>query len=141
LNIAASEYSSLCACGNEYKEHVYKQEIDNQASLLIKGTYPISDNFNVYALAGITNSDYSLETKNHHTVVEGNSTVTTVMFQDTGKHSENGFTYGLGINYQISKEFSAFIDYQVLPELAVSTLDSSRWQSASIGINYTFNVY
>ncbi|MCJ8294627.1 MAG: porin family protein [Colwellia sp.] len=138
LNIGTSEYSSLCACGDEYKEHVYKQKVDNQASLFVKGEYPISNDFSVYALAGITNSSYSLETKNNYTIVEGNSSVTSLMFTDTGKHSESGFTYGIGINYQLSKKISAFFDYQVLPDLAVKTLDSSSWKSANIGINYTF---
>ena len=138
FNIGTSKHSSLCACGDEYKEHIYKQEIDNQASLFVKGTYPIYNDFSVYALAGITNSSYSLETKNHYTVVEGNSTVTSVMFKNTGSQSESGFTYGLGINYQISKKLSVFLDYQVLPNLAVSTLDSSSWKSASIGVNYSF---
>jgi len=138
LNIGNSDYSSLCACGDEYKDHVYKQEIDNQASLFIKGSYPISNDFSVYALAGITNSSYSLETKNHHSVTDGNKTTTKVTFKDMGTNSESGFTYGLGINYQISKKFSGFLDYKILPDLAVSTLDSSSWKSASIGVNYTF---
>jgi opacity protein-like surface antigen len=138
LNIGTSEYSSLCVCGEEHKDHVYKQEIDNQASLFVKGSYPIYNNFSVYALAGITNSSYRLETKNYSTAVEGNTTVTTVMFKDMGNKSESGFTYGVGINYQISKEFSAFLDYQLLPDLSDPTLDSSSWKSASIGVNYSF---
>ena len=138
LNIGISDYSSLCPCGDEYKEHVYKQEVDNQASLFIKGTYPFSDDFSVYALAGITKNSYNLETKSHYTVVEENSSVTTVILHDTGKHSESGFTYGVGINYQISKAFSAFLDYQILPDLTVSSLEASNWESASIGVNYTF---
>ena len=138
LNMGTSEYSSLCACGDEDMDHVYKQEIDNQASIFIKGSYPIYNDFSAYALAGITNSSYSLETKNHHTVVNGNRTTTKLTFKDTGTHTESGFTYGLGINYQISKKISIFLDYQILPDLAVSTLESSSWKSASIGVNYTF---
>lgn len=138
LNIGVSDYSSSCPCGDEYKEHVYKQDIDNQGSLFIKGSYPLYNDFSIYALVGYTKSSYNLETKNHFTVVEGNSSITTVMFEDTGNHSENGFTYGVGLNYQITKTFSAFLDYQVLPDLTVDILDSSSWKSASIGINYTF---
>jgi opacity protein-like surface antigen len=138
LNIGVSEYSSLCPCGEGNGDYVYKQEIDNQGSLFIKGTYPILNDFSIYALAGVIKTSYSLEIQNQYTIVEGNTTVSEITFQDTGDHSESGFTYGVGINYQISKKLSAFLDYQVLPNIAVSTLDSSSWKSVSIGVNYTF---
>ncbi|MBU2892235.1 porin family protein [Colwellia sp. D2M02] len=138
LNMGVSEYSALCPCGEEDGYYVYKQKIDNQGSLLIKGTYPILNDFSIYALAGVIKTSYSLETQSQYKIVEENTTVSEIRFQDTRDHSESGFTYGVGINYQISKKFSAFLDYQVLPDLAVSTLDSSNWNSASIGVNYTF---
>jgi len=138
LHKGISEYSSLCPCGEENGYYVYKQEIDNQGSLYLKGAYPLFDDFSIYALAGVSRTSYSLETQNQYTIVEGSTTTIAITFQDTGNHSERGFTYGAGINYQISKKFSAFLDYQVLPDLSVSTLDSSSWKSASIGVNYTF---
>ncbi|TPH14051.1 porin family protein [Litorilituus lipolyticus] len=138
LNIGTSEYSSVCACGEENIEHVYKQEIDNQASIFIKGLYPINNDFSVYALAGITNSSYNLNTKSFRSVVDGDRTITQVKLKDTETHSDNGFTYGLGINYKISEKFSIFLDYQILPDLVVSTLGSSSWKSANIGVNYNF---
>ncbi|WP_157828047.1 autotransporter outer membrane beta-barrel domain-containing protein [Paraglaciecola sp. MB-3u-78] len=54
------------------------------------------------------------------------------------KHSENGFTYGTGLNYQITEAFTLFIDYQVLPELSIGIDDSSSWKSTNLGVTYTF---
>jgi hypothetical protein len=81
-------------------------------------SYPICNDFSIYALAGITSCSYSLETKNQHTITDGNKATTKVTFKGTGTHSE------------------VFLDYKILPDLAVSTLDSSSWKSASIGVNY-----
>ncbi|MCJ8294701.1 MAG: porin family protein [Colwellia sp.] len=130
VNIGTTGYSHQILSDQEYKE-----DIDTQASLLIKASYPISNGFSIYALAGMSKSKYEITTTSHHTDIDGNTTQT---YPHLIKASESGFNYGVGLNYKISEEFSLFVDYQVLPELSIVSGDSSNWNSINIGVNYSF---
>jgi opacity protein-like surface antigen len=120
---------------NGASDDQYKEDIDTQASLFIKASYPIFNSFGIYALAGLTKSEYEITTSRSATDLEGNTTTT---YPHIIKHSENGFTYGIGLNYQITEAFTLFIDYQVLPELSIGTDGSSSWKSTNLGVTYTF---
>ncbi|MCJ8297113.1 MAG: porin family protein [Colwellia sp.] len=130
MNIGTSGYSHSRSSDQEYKE-----DIDIQASLFIKGSYPISNTFSIFALAGVSKSKYEITTTRHHTDIDGNYTQ---IYPHIIKHSESGFNYGVGLNYQISEAFSLYIDYQVLPDLVISSRDLSSWNSTNIGGSYTF---
>ena len=130
FNIGTSGYSNKYSPDQEYKE-----DIDTQASLFIKGSYPISNTFSIFALAGVTKSKYEITTTAHHTDIDGNYTQVYPSFITC---SESGFNYGVGLNYKISEAFSLFIDYQVLPDLTIVSGVSSSWNSTNIGVNYSF---
>lgn len=134
FNAGTSGYSSSFN-GYGSSDDVYKEDIDTQASLFIRATYPIFNSFNIYALAGATKSNYEITTSSIDIDLEGNSTTT---YPHIIKHSESGFTYGIGLNYQITEAFTLFIDYQVLPELAISSDSGNSWKSTSLGINFAF---
>ena len=113
----------------------YKEDIDNQASFFIKASYPIISSFNVYALAGMTKSKYEITTTLSQIDIEGNTTTT---YPHMIKKSESGFSYGVGLSYQVYEYFYLFIDYQVLPELEIVSGGSLGWKSSSFGVNYAF---
>ncbi|MCP4325600.1 MAG: porin family protein [Alteromonadales bacterium] len=96
FNTGTSGYSSYPFSVDGLSDAEYKEEIDTQASLFIKGSYPISNSFNIYALAGLTKSKYEITTTNNYTDLEGNTTVT---YPSLINFSESGFSYGLGLNY------------------------------------------
>lgn len=112
----------------------YKEDIDTQASLFIKASYPVFNSIGLYVLAGVTKSKYEITTNSFHTDIEGNTTTT---YPHIIELSESGFAYGAGFNYSLSEAVELFLDYQVLPELKVGGRSSS-WKSINIGINYAF---
>ena len=130
FNTGTSGYSSYPFSVDGFSDAEYKEKIDTQASLFIKGSYPIFNSFNIYALAGLTKSKYEITTTNSYTDLEGNTTVT---YPSLIKFSESGFSYGLGLNYQLTDAFTVFVDYKVLPELM-----GSSWKSTSLGVSYSF---
>jgi len=105
-----------------------EENINTQAALLIKASYPIFKSFNVYGLVGHSNtkSEIKISASDHPYSGFPSSNLT-----ETG----SGFTYGLGLNYQITEQFNMFVDYQVLPEFDYF---SRSFKSASIGMNYSF---
>jgi len=113
----------------------YSEDIDTQASLLIKASYPIFNSFKLYGLAGYTNTKLEINGLGQYNDSEGNITGN---YPYTLTESESGFSYGLGLDYQINEHFYVFIDYQVLPDFEPSSNFSKSWESTSIGVNYYF---
>jgi opacity protein-like surface antigen len=113
----------------------YSEDIDTQASLLIKASYPILDSFKLYGLAGYTITKLEINGLGQNNDSEGNITGN---YSYKHTESENGFSYGIGIGYQISKHFNVFIDYQVLPDFEPNSSFSKSWNSTTIGVNYAF---
>jgi opacity protein-like surface antigen len=105
----------------------YKEDIDTQSSFLIKATYPIFKSFNVYGLAGYSNTAFEVK----FSADDKNADILAIDQTETA----SGFSYGIGLNYQINKQFNIFVDYQVLPEI---TFFSKGLRSTSIGVNYCF---
>ncbi|NOU49336.1 porin family protein [Pseudoalteromonas sp. JBTF-M23] len=113
----------------------YKEDIDTQASLFINTSYPIFSTLRVYGLVGTSKSNYEITTSISYTDQAGNITTT---YPHLVKLSESGFTYGVGLDYQATQSVSLFVDYQVLPDLKVSSGHSESWKSINLGIKYTF---
>jgi opacity protein-like surface antigen len=133
-NTGTSGYSSPFYVNGSPNEE-YKEDIDTQASLFIKASYPIFNSFSIYALAGVTKSKYEITTSSSHTDLEGNTTTT---YPHIIELSESGFTYGAGLNYRVTEAVALFIDYQVLPDLKVGSGRSNSWKSINLGVNYAF---
>ncbi len=130
FNTGISGYSSHPFSENGFSDAEYKEDIDSQASLFLKASYPIFNSFNIYALAGMTQSKYEITTISSFTDIEG---ITTDTYPSLIKLSESGFSYGLGLNYQMTSAFIVFFDYKILPDLM-----GSSWKSASFGASYSF---
>jgi opacity protein-like surface antigen len=116
-------------------EGSYKEEIDTQASLLIKASYPIFHSFKFYGLAGYTNTKLEINGLGQNNDSQGNITGD---FPFKHSESHSGFSYGLGLDYQINSKFNVFIDYQVLPDFEPNSTISKSWKSTTIGVNYSF---
>lgn len=110
-------------------------DIEYQGSILIKLSYPVTDAFDFYATAGY--SKIKIEQKS---VIPNFDSDFIIIGSDTynGDFTENGFTYGLGINYKMSDKFNIFTDYQILPDWKASSINSENWDSINIGFTYEF---
>jgi len=132
LSTGASGYSSFYGTSKSQKGN-YKEDIDSQTSMLIKASYPIFESFNIYALTG-----YSMTKLEINGLGQINDENSNIIGDYPYQHTEtvNGFSYGLGLNYQFNKQLNIFVDYQVLPNFEPSSQISKSWKSYTIGINY-----
>jgi len=134
LHTSTSGYSfDLSSFGSEGMK--YKQDIEYQGHILAKASYSITEAFKVYGLAGYTKTKTEITTSLSHTDLSGNTSVTYPY-----QYSENidGFSYGMGLDYQINNQFSVFVDYQVLPDFDIYQDSSGSWDSLNLGVNYSF---
>lgn len=113
----------------------YKEDIDVQASLLVKASYPIFETLGVYALAGYSTTKLTTSGFYQQYDSDGNK-MGNGSYGDT--ETNNGFSYGIGLNYQFNEKLSLFIDYQVLPDYDIYTSVTKSWESVAIGVNYSF---
>lgn len=129
------------------KEGIYKLEpygyvehdIDTQIALLIKASYPITNALNIYALAGLSITQSKLKGSSRR--FSSSEEYEDIAYDDS--FTDNRFSYGVGLNYQLNQNFSLFIDYQILPEFErysfLSSIDSNAddWSSITVGVNYS----
>ena len=120
----------------DLSEYEYYEDVGNQSSILLKASYPILDSLYVYGLAGYTNT--KLEVGGSGQFSDSN-----VDEDYSFKHSlsDSGFSYGLGLNYQLNEQFNIFVDYQALPDFQTAityVAQNLDWNSTNIGINYMF---
>lgn len=110
------------------------EDLDSQFSLLVKASYPIYQSFSLYGIAGYTESKIKITgvyvKKDYFNMFE------TVPYSHSTKDS--GFSYGVGLNYQLTEEVNIFVDYQVLPDYELGVDLSRDWGSTSLGISYFF---
>ncbi len=113
----------------------FEYEIDYQMSILAKATYQIGRNFDVYALAGFSTTKNHMKFFGSSYDFQGN-----VISNSTSNYSKNtnGFTYGLGLAYQLTKQLNIFLDYQVLPDIDSMGDLKANWHSTSVGLYYLF---
>ena len=119
----------------EDTETSYKEDIDTQYSLFIKGSYPIDDSLSIYGLVGYSETD--LEVNGYAQFVDENA-LTLVSYPIGLTQTDKGLSYGLGLSYKINAKFSIFADYQVLPDFEPTPDYSRSWKSKNIGISYKF---
>jgi opacity protein-like surface antigen len=134
LSIGTSGYSSFYGTPEE-PWGSYSEDIDTQAAVLIKASYPIFNSFKLYGLAGYTNTKIEINGLGQLNDSEGNITGN---YPYKHTESESGFSYGAGLGYQINAQFNVFIDYQVLPDFEPNSNFSKSWESTTIGFNYSF---
>jgi uncharacterized protein YfiM (DUF2279 family) len=118
---------------NQASDINYKEDIDSQASLFIKSSYPIDKSINLYVLVGYTTT--KIKTNRSMIITDSNGAV---LSPYDFKKTYSGASYGFGLNYQLNEQFNLFIDYQVLPDFEPVSNYSKSWNSASIGVNYSF---
>ena len=93
--------------------------------IYVKPMYPVSDAFDIYALLGYAETDYSIT--NNVDVVSG---------------KPDGFSWGLGVSYEFSNNFAVYIDYTSLYD--DDTTNAQGWRVdeeidvTTIGFSYRF---
>ncbi|NVK55147.1 MAG: porin family protein [Alteromonadaceae bacterium] len=134
LLTGTSGYSSFYGTREEPRGN-YTEDIDKQASLLLKASYPVFSSLNLYVLTGYTYSDYEISGLGQTNDSEGNITGD---FPFNITRSESGISYGVGLDYQLNENFRVFIDYQALPDFEPGSNVSNSWKSTTIGVSYLF---
>lgn len=147
LNYQVSEYFSVearLAKGTEgynfyspFRADGISGDIDWQRGVFVKASYPIYDLLDIYAIAGYSSTkvDYgSLGV----TLDENNEVIE--FFPRDVTSTENGFSYGAGLSYEINESFSMFVEYQALPNVGSrnSGFRSLDWKSVNVGVTYRF---
>lgn len=115
-----------------FVDYKYQEDIQWQAALLAKVSYPVTDVFYVYGLAGASKSVFKIKTSTSSykdSVFIGSEPYNL-------KHTSDGFTYGVGASYQVIPQLSVFAQYQVLPDF--SSYSSTSSKNMSLGFNYQF---
>ena len=118
--------------GFEDEEAGEKTDIDYQALILIKASYPLSEKFNVYATTGYA------QTQIERKVLDPMLNSMTGVNQSTFTSTEKGLTYGLGADYKVTNNVSLFVEYQTLPDWKPVSSVSHNWDSINLGFNYAF---
>ena len=118
----------------DFPDNNFDTDIDYQTSLIIKASYPIFEKANIYATTG-----YS-KTKIEQDILDPDVSSGMLVGVNVSNYSftENGFTYGVGVNYTATKNINLFVDYHILPESKSHLVGSESWDSISIGFNYLF---
>jgi hypothetical protein len=126
----------LAGSSNILQDSYFKEEIDLQASLLIKASYPIFESFKLYGLAGLTKTKFAIS--GYVQNFELNGALTGGRYTYKPSKTESDFSYGLGLNYQLKEQFNIFIDYVVLPNVEINPNNSKSWNITTIGVSYYF---
>ncbi len=129
-----SGYSSFYGTPAEQRG-AYSEDIDNQAALLLKASYPVFGSVQVYGLAGYTKTKLEISGVGQYNDAAGNVTGD---YPYKLKQSQSGFSYGLGVSYHISEGLYVFIDHQTLPDFEPNANYSRNWKSTTMGLNYSF---
>jgi opacity protein-like surface antigen len=109
-----------------------EQNIDYQSSLLVKASYNLYENLTVYGLAGYTLTKSDITDYYTQSDFNGNLIGSSTAHR---KDDIKGFTYGFGLDYQLTEKVVIFIDYQLLPDMDYFNVS---WSSASLGLYYSF---
>lgn len=113
----------------------YSEDIDTQASLVFKAFYPIAHSLNIYGLAGYTHTKLEFQGYGQFNDMDGNITG---QYPFKANHTDSGFSYGMGLDFQLNSRLNLFVDYQVLPDFEPNSSVSRNWKSTTVGLKYTF---
>lgn len=134
LSVGTSGYSSVYGTPSAPRG-TYSEDIDNQAALLLKASYPVFGAVKLYGLAGYTKTKLEISGLGQYNDAAGNVTEDYLYKLN---RSQSGFSYGLGVSYHISEAFYVFIDHQTLPDFEPNANYSRNWKSTTMGLNYSF---
>ncbi|WP_168171512.1 porin family protein [Lacimicrobium sp. SS2-24] len=121
---------------NVSEQFDYSADINYQLSVLIKAAYPVTDTFNLYAIAGYAKTDIDQVGTTPVFTPETLEIIDSEKFEVTS--SISGFTYGFGLSYELNNKFNIFADYQVLPDLESVPFGSDNCNSINVGFSYAF---
>ncbi|MBC3765486.1 porin family protein [Neptunicella marina] len=113
------------------------RDIKYQGSILIKAAYPFANQFSFYGIAGYSKTKAEQDLFESTTDSQGNLTGVNTS-PPSMTFTENGFTYGVGVDYHVTKNVELFIEYQVLPDWEPLSGISQSWDSINLGFNYRF---
>jgi len=104
----------------------YKMNIDSQQSLLLKGSYPLNDQFSLYGLAGVSKTKFAL------------SSLANDPIAFNGRN--NGLAVGFGAEYQLTPALSATLEYMQHRDLVFqgSQYNKLSLNAIALGLNYRF---
>jgi opacity protein-like surface antigen len=115
-------------------ETYHNEDLDSQFSLLVKASYPIYQSFSFYGIAGYTESRIKITgvgvKRDYFNKLEN--------FSYSHSTKDSGFSYGVGLNYQLTEEVNVFVDYQVLPDYDLGVDLSKDWGNTTLGVSYSF---
>ncbi len=124
--LAGYDYNAYIGLEGRYTTTITAQDAVKMQgwSLFIKPVYPVAEAFDIYGLLGY--GGITMDPSSNH-------------FVDV---SDNGFQWGLGIDYRFGKTVSAFFDYTSLAK----DMDGLYWNGAhkidadafTVGIRYAF---
>jgi len=99
--------------------------------IYLKPIYPITSKFNIYALLGLANNNYNLQTS-YPTSYTSNHT----LYSYSGLNNHTGFSWGLGASYSINRNILLFIDYTKLH----NNKTNFTWNNIQNNIPGTINI-
>ena len=135
LATGTSGYSGVASISEDEYIGDYSEDIDTQASISLKASYPLLDSLSIYALAGFTQTRMDIDSF----AIDFGSDNTVIGYEPIARtFTESGLSYGIGLNYQLSRQFSVFVDYQVLPDFEPASNFSASWKTISAGVSYSF---
>lgn len=106
------------------------EDIKWQGSILMRASYPIYRDFNVYGIAGYAKTKFDRDTVKG-VFDENRELVDLTPFRFT--RTEEGATYGFGIDYKANNKVNLFIEHQVF-----NSNKNYDWDSINFGIRYNF---
>lgn len=106
------------------------EDIKWQGSILMKASYPVHRDFSVYGIAGYAKTKFDRDTVKG-VFNENRELVDLTPFRFI--RTEEGATYGFGIDYKANNKVNLFIEHQVF-----NSNKNEDWDSINFGIRYNF---
>ncbi|MFT6330569.1 MAG: opacity protein-like surface antigen [Bermanella sp.] len=128
---------------NQFYEDIqlinYSADINYQASILIKASYPVTDAFYLYGIAGYSETNVDIENTEPDLDEDTLAVISDLLLGSFDRSfSESGLTYGMGLSYELNDKLNVFVDYQVFPGRASLVGSSEDWNSINVGFSYGF---
>ena len=108
----------------------YQMQITSQQSVLLKGTYPLNEQFSLYGLIGVGSTKFDFTSLTNAPIPSG----------ITANHHNNGLAVGFGAEYQLTPALSATLEYMQHRDLVFqgSQYNKLSLNGIALGLNYRF---